>query len=138
LIAPEPITASRESGAITALCVSGALFVGTLVSGWVSFPASENLGRRPADVSRLRVGIDPNRADWYEFAQLPGIGESLARKIVAHRESRRATDPAQTAFECPENLLAIRGIGPRTIARLRPFLYFPSLSPRFDSLTSTR
>lgn len=63
----------------------------------------------------LRFLVDVNRADWPELAQLPGIGESLAKRIVA---SRREVGP----FREPDDLLRVRGIGPKTLDRVRPYL----------------
>jgi len=59
--------------------------------------------------------IDINTADWPEFAQLPGIGETLARRII---ESRQKDGP----FSRPEDLRRVRGIGVKTLEKIRPFL----------------
>lgn len=59
--------------------------------------------------------VDINSADWPELAQLPGIGETLARRIV---ETRRQHGP----FLHHQDLRRVRGIGPATLERLRPYL----------------
>ena len=59
--------------------------------------------------------VDLNEADWPELVQLPGIGEVLARRIVASR--RR-----DGRFLDHEDLQRVRGIGPRTLDRVRPYL----------------
>ena len=59
--------------------------------------------------------VDLNEADWPELVQLPGIGEVLARRIV---ESRRRDG----RFLDHDDLQRVRGIGPRTLDRVRPFL----------------
>ena len=59
--------------------------------------------------------VDVNAADWPELAQLPGLGETLARRIVA---SRQTSGP----FRSYADLDRVKGIGPRTIERIRPFL----------------
>jgi competence ComEA-like helix-hairpin-helix protein len=59
--------------------------------------------------------VDINRAGPDELERLPGIGPAIARRIVAHRDS---AGPFHTA----EDLLAVRGIGPATLARLLPYL----------------
>ena len=59
--------------------------------------------------------MDLNEADWPELAQLPDIGETLARRIV---ESRNRDGP----FLDHEDLQRVRGIGPRTLDRVRPYL----------------
>ena len=59
--------------------------------------------------------IDVNSADWPEFAVLPGIGETLARRIV---ESRQAIGP----FRSPADLQRVKGIGPKLLERMKPHL----------------
>lgn len=71
------------------------------------------------DVPTIR--LDPNRASWSELALLPGIGEVLARRIVAAR-SGHASSPA---FCTPNDLTSVERIGPVTAGKLAPFLQFP-------------
>lgn len=79
----------------------------------------------------VQTGVDPNRAAWFELAQLPGIGESLARRIVAFREERlRAGDPNHPVFEKPGDLSRVRGIGERTVHRIAPYLRIDGVEPR--------
>ena len=59
--------------------------------------------------------VDVNTADWPELAQLPGIGETLARRII---ESRDTEGP----FMDHNDVQRVRGIGPKTLDRLRPYL----------------
>jgi competence protein ComEA len=59
--------------------------------------------------------VDINEAAWPELAQLPGIGEQLARRIV---ESRAADGP----FTAHDDLRRVRGIGPLTLERIRAHL----------------
>ncbi len=58
--------------------------------------------------------VDINRADTLALQALPGVGPALARRIVAAREDAR--------FRTVEDLLKVRGIGPATLARLRPLV----------------
>ena len=79
---------------------------------------SARVARRPppeAPVGR----IDPNRAGVPELVRLPGIGPSLAARIVADRDQRGP-------FSTPEALTRVRGIGPKTLDRIRGFLSFPT------------
>ncbi|HEY3353940.1 MAG TPA: ComEA family DNA-binding protein [Polyangia bacterium] len=70
-------------------------------------------GRLPAAALRaLRVPVDPNRAAEDELRALPGIGPALARRIL---EERAARGP----FRSVDDLARVRGIGPRTVERLR-------------------
>lgn len=59
--------------------------------------------------------VDVNAATWPELAQLPGIGEVLARRIVERREQ-------QGPFRSQEDLLEVDGIGRVTLTRLAPHL----------------
>ena len=61
--------------------------------------------------------IDINRASWVEWAQLDGIGEKLARRIV---EDRNQKGP----FRSVEDLNRVRGLGLKVIEKLRPFLKY--------------
>ena len=80
--------------------------------------------------SPIAQRIDPNEADWPELTRLPGIGETLAKRIVAYRQENRVeasgdTDPPAPVFQRPEDLQAVRGIGPKTVERLAPLLKLP-------------
>lgn len=67
----------------------------------------------PPLVAAFQVNI--NEADWPELAQLPGIGETLAKRIVASRQ-------AEGEFRHVDDLQRVRGIGRVTLDRLRPYL----------------
>lgn len=71
--------------------------------------------------------VDINAAEWPEIAQLPGVGETLASRIVA----QRTTAP----FSSVDQLLAVRGIGEKKMNAIRPFLLpiVPQDSPLTDS-----
>ncbi|HJT33855.1 MAG TPA: helix-hairpin-helix domain-containing protein [Pirellulales bacterium] len=62
-----------------------------------------------------RFVVDINRADWPELAQLPGIGRTLAQRIVASRDE-------QGPFVDHDELRRVRGIGPKTLEKMRPYL----------------
>jgi len=59
--------------------------------------------------------VDINQASWPELAQLPGIGETLGQRII---ESREMNGP----FVDHSDLQRVRGIGPRTVENLKPYL----------------
>jgi len=59
--------------------------------------------------------VDLNAATWPELAQLPDVGEVLAKRIV---ESRETEGP----FLDHDGLRRVRGIGPKTLNRIRPYL----------------
>ncbi len=57
--------------------------------------------------------LDVNQAGIEELQRLPGIGPTLASRIVADRA-------AQGPFRSVGDLLRVRGIGPKTLEKLRP------------------
>lgn len=59
--------------------------------------------------------VDVNSAEWPELAQLPEVGEVLARRIVEHRGLK---GPFQTS----DDLLRVNGIGEKTLGRFRNYL----------------
>ncbi|GAK54606.1 helix-hairpin-helix motif [Candidatus Moduliflexus flocculans] len=63
----------------------------------------------------LDVPINLNRADALELQLLPGIGPVLADRILAHRQEHGN-------FASPDDLDAVKGVGPKTIQKLRPYL----------------
>ncbi len=78
------------------------------------------LGQEPLEVvpaapPTYRVNV--NTADWVTLALVPGLGESLAKRIVALRVERGGR------LDTLDALLAVRGIGEKTLAKLRPFLF---------------
>jgi competence protein ComEA len=67
------------------------------------------------DPGTIAFEVDINEADWAELTVLPGVGESLAKRIVA---SRQEDGP----FRDLDDLQRVRGIGPRTFERIEPYL----------------
>lgn len=68
-----------------------------------------------AEPKGARFEVDINSATWPELAQLPGLGEELAKRIVA---SRVQDGP----FRTHEDLMRVRGIGAKTLEAMRPYL----------------
>lgn len=76
-----------------------------------STPASTVTAELPAQ----RPPLDLNRASEAELLELPGVGPSRARAILAFRE-------AHGGFSSVSQLLRIKGFGRATLRRLRPLL----------------
>lgn len=72
-------------------------------------------GTGTADGGADTLLIDLNTADQATLEQLPGVGPKTAQSILTWRAEHGA-------FSAPEELLEIRGIGPRTLEELRPHL----------------
>jgi competence ComEA-like helix-hairpin-helix protein len=68
--------------------------------------------------NRIGIAVDPNTADRQALERLPGVGPVLAGRIL---EDRIRNGPYRSA----EDLLRVKGIGERTLERLRPHLLFP-------------
>ena len=84
-------------------------------SGAASAPAAAGPRAAAAPADTATGTLDLNRAGVDELDRLPGIGPTLARRIVDHR---RAHGP----FREVDELLAVRGIGPRLMERIAPRL----------------
>ncbi len=78
-------------------------------------PRGELIEIDRAEPLTARFLVDINTAEWPELAELPEVGETLARRIV---ESRQAAGP----YKDHSDLKRVQGIGPRTLEKMRPFL----------------
>ena len=58
--------------------------------------------------------LNPNTATIEELVTLPDVGPELAKAII----KQRSTKP----FAKPEDLLEVKGIGPKTLDKIRPRL----------------
>jgi competence protein ComEA len=65
----------------------------------------------------LGLPVDPNTASARELAFLPGLSRRLAQEVVAERERGGP-------FSAPDDLLRVRGIGPRRLEQARGSLTF--------------
>jgi len=84
---------------------SEALETGTLITVVKESGIKIKLGRMEAGKLLIfSIPLDINRVSAEDFCLIPGIGESLAREIVAYRERRRG-------FRSVEELKNVKGIG---------------------------
>jgi competence protein ComEA len=82
----------------------------------------------PSRLEQVEQRLDPNTAPWPELARLPGVGESLARRIVAYREEELKHRPGPI-FRRLEDLEPVKGIGPTLLERIGPGLKYPESTP---------
>lgn len=59
--------------------------------------------------------VNVNTATVAELDRLPGVGPSLAARIVEHREKNGA-------FKQAEDLMLVRGIGEKSFAKMKPYV----------------
>ncbi len=93
------------------LGVAAALLVVRMVS-------STRWPTRPTEYERAATvvyRIDLNEAARAELLQLPGVGDSLAARIEDYRREHGA-------FRSVDELVEVRGVGPATLERLRPWV----------------
>jgi len=86
-----------------------------------------NWGTRTVEIERLparqyEFHIDANSATWVEWGQIEGIGDGLARRIVEDREQNGP-------FRSVDDLARVKGIGPKTLEHLRPWVRVNDESP---------
>lgn len=74
--------------------------------------------RRTLRASPAPVAVDLNTATRAELEALPGIGPRTAEAIVAYRETHGV-------FLRAEDLMNVRGIGPKKFEQLRPWIRAP-------------
>ena len=98
-----------------ALVILAAIF---LASACATVPRPGNtaapLSLYPAR-SEQAAAININTASRQELEELPGIGEGIAERIVAHREQ-------YGPFRRPEHLMMVRGISDRKFRELRAMI----------------
>ena len=68
-----------------------------------------------SQITPPRFVLNINAATQGELRALPEVGPQLARRIV---QDRRAKGP----FRSLQDLTRVRGIGPKTLEKLRPFI----------------
>ncbi|MSU77246.1 MAG: hypothetical protein EXS16_04020 [Gemmataceae bacterium] len=99
------------------------LAVGAIVLACLFFLLGRwSLGGANADpapithADKLGPMLDLNRATKAELRLLPGLGDSLSQRVVEHRQR-------VGAFRSVDDLRQVSGIGPKTLERLRPYLF---------------
>ncbi|HEX9051100.1 MAG TPA: helix-hairpin-helix domain-containing protein [Anaeromyxobacter sp.] len=90
---------------------------GTPPRHWLGCAADPGTPRALADDERIVLGLplDPNRAGARALAFVPGLSRRLGEEIVADRE---ANGPYGDVAE----LVRVRGIGPKRLAKAAPHL----------------
>lgn len=79
-------------------------------------PAAQGATDTGGDGQASQSGlIDLNRAGAVDLEELPGVGQSIAERIVAYREQ-------QGPFQSVEDLQSVTGIGEKLFAKISPLV----------------
>lgn len=96
-----------------ALCVAAGIVIVAALNLWT-------VSRKPAFAAQPER-INPNTAPLASLVRLPGIGKARALDILHYRDDKAKTQPA---FQTPQDMENIRGIGPKTVQNIQPYLTF--------------
>ncbi len=113
-VSPRPVLRRLEQAAVASLMAAALVGIGIywLVQGGFRGGLIE-IDRATPVAARFQVDI--NQAEWPELAELPELGETLARRIV---ESRATAGP----YADLDELLRVNGIGPLRLQKMKPYL----------------
>lgn len=99
---------------LTALCLTGYLLVRSYATPTTTRPALPViLGDSEIKFTGLFV-LDPNTAPADSLELLPGIGRTLADRIVEYRATHRFTREI--------DITEVRGVGPKLYEQIKPYL----------------
>lgn len=79
-------------------------------------------GKSPRASTKQSHQLDLNRATAAELQQLPGVGPVLAKRVLDHRKRHGG-------FASVDDLLDVKGIGRKKMARLRPLVMVQATAP---------
>ncbi|PLX98604.1 MAG: hypothetical protein C0624_14300 [Desulfuromonas sp.] len=94
---------------IFAVCLS--VFIGAALPAQLMAANSQVATQSALNVSK----IDINSAGVAELQEIPGIGTTLAQRIIDYRKKHGT-------FKSANELTAIRGIGEKSLDKLRPWV----------------
>jgi competence protein ComEA len=77
----------------------------------LSAPGVASAASKPAPTAKVNV----NTASVEQLTALPGVGATLAARIIEHRQKAGA-------FRSTQELMTVKGIGEKNFARLEPWL----------------
>ncbi|AMX82833.1 competence protein ComEA [Geobacillus subterraneus] len=80
--------------------------------------APETAGAAPEAGTESGLQVAVNTATEEELMQIPGIGPTKAKAIIAYRDEHGP-------FQRVEDLLKVSGIGEKTLEKLKPYLLVP-------------
>jgi competence protein ComEA len=85
----------------------------------------------PRQAAERASKLDLNRATSEELKRLPGVGEVLAQRMIDRRKTTGG-------FKTVEDLLTVKGIGPKRLQQLRPLLTVRPVAARHAAQPAIR
>jgi competence protein ComEA len=119
---PPPRAPVWTPAALWTLAVVSALALG--LAAWRGYGLTR-WSTRPPPIEKGVVPLSPfdlNRASATDLENIPGLGPTLAARIVEERQR-------QGGFRSLDDLRKVKGIGPATLERIRPFLHSRTYTP---------
>ncbi|WP_165921152.1 ComEA family DNA-binding protein [Paenibacillus albiflavus] len=126
---PDPAASASSNSSVNETAASeaspgetaGANSGGNSLPGAAPAPA-ENVGSKSSSTTNMDSDkVDLNTASAEQLVTLPGIGPSKAKEIIKYREKK-------SGFSSIEDLMNVKGIGPKIFEKLRSSVYVSSSS----------
>jgi competence protein ComEA len=105
-----------QAGIAAGIAMALVLLLGIWLTGSGTFRKQVEVDS--VEKQSARFFVDINTTSWPEIAQLPGIGETVARRVVELRER-------EGRFRSLVELQRVRGVGKTTFERIEPYLKRP-------------
>ena len=110
----QPPISETQTGALIVLVLAA-----SAAASWAPLRIDQqylaNTPARRAPMTNAPLGVlDLNQASRVELQRLPGVGPAIANRIATRR--------ARAVFRSVDQLTHVRGIGPVTLSRIRPYL----------------
>ncbi len=86
-----------------------------------AFVADHVAGRLGRDDIAVYDTVNPNLATLDSLVRLPGVGPSTAGSIIEYRQD---IPDGKEAFTKPADMQGVKGIGPKTVEKIEPWLNF--------------
>ncbi len=99
------------------LLIIGALLLAGALLRLLPVKYPSNFSQNSVAVSHAPQPVDMNQASLEELMSIPGIGQVIAERIIRYRSEAGP-------FHHAEELLKIRGIGPKSLAAIRDYITF--------------
>ena len=97
------------------LIFAGMLATTALLAGASEQPTTEKKETEPVKVEQAQTKVNINTATLDQLVTLPRIGPAIGQRIIDFRTEHGA-------FQKLEDLMNVRGIGPKTFETLKPLI----------------